>query len=181
MDSVERAGEDARQEGDGDYQLYPSDCGWGTKNGIPQCCVSGIGVVPHRSPTVDLQASGRNSANGLRIGDLLLFKHQTAHNIGGRVVGHCHRSLQHDGAVIVFVIGKVDRAAADFRTAIHDRFMHVMSEHAFAGLLRGERTLLTKARLSDLQVQASAEFVLEGCLSIPRCCLIECHPRGWCD
>jgi 4-hydroxy-3-polyprenylbenzoate decarboxylase len=39
-----------------------------------------------------------------------------------------------------------------------------LSEHAFAGLLRGERTLLAKAQLSDLQVPASAEFVLEGYL-----------------
>lgn len=39
-----------------------------------------------------------------------------------------------------------------------------LSEHAFAGLLRGERTLLTNARLSDLQVPASAEIVLEGYL-----------------
>ncbi len=39
-----------------------------------------------------------------------------------------------------------------------------LSEHAFAGLLRGERTLLGKAMLSDLQVPASAEFVLEGYL-----------------
>ncbi|ASJ70137.1 4-hydroxy-3-polyprenylbenzoate decarboxylase [Granulosicoccus antarcticus] len=39
-----------------------------------------------------------------------------------------------------------------------------LSEHAFAGLLRGERTLLTKAKLSDLQIPASAEFVLEGFL-----------------
>lgn len=39
-----------------------------------------------------------------------------------------------------------------------------LSEHAFAGLLRGERTLLTKAKLSELQVPASAEFVLEGYL-----------------
>jgi len=39
-----------------------------------------------------------------------------------------------------------------------------LSEHAFAGLLRGERTLLTKALLSELQVPASAEYVLEGYL-----------------
>lgn len=39
-----------------------------------------------------------------------------------------------------------------------------LSEHAFAGLLRGERTRLTNAELSDLQVPASAEFVLEGYL-----------------
>lgn len=39
-----------------------------------------------------------------------------------------------------------------------------LSEHAFAGLLRGERTLLAKAQLSQLQVPASAEFVLEGYL-----------------
>ncbi len=37
-----------------------------------------------------------------------------------------------------------------------------LSEHAFAGLLRGERTRLAKATLSDLQVPASAEIVLEG-------------------
>ncbi len=39
-----------------------------------------------------------------------------------------------------------------------------LSEHAFAGLLRGERTLLATAQLSDLQVPASAEFVMEGFL-----------------
>ncbi|MFK8078286.1 MAG: 4-hydroxy-3-polyprenylbenzoate decarboxylase [Granulosicoccus sp.] len=39
-----------------------------------------------------------------------------------------------------------------------------LSEHAFAGLLRGERTLLATAKLSELQVPASAEFVLEGFL-----------------
>ncbi|MGQ7846662.1 4-hydroxy-3-polyprenylbenzoate decarboxylase [Granulosicoccus sp. 3-233] len=39
-----------------------------------------------------------------------------------------------------------------------------LSEHAFAGLLRGERTVLGKAMLSDLQVPASAEYVLEGYL-----------------
>ena len=37
-----------------------------------------------------------------------------------------------------------------------------LSEHAFAGLLRGSRTRLAKARLSELLVPASAEFVLEG-------------------
>ena len=39
-----------------------------------------------------------------------------------------------------------------------------LSEHAFAGLLRGQRTLLTKALLSDLQIPATAEIVLEGYL-----------------
>lgn len=39
-----------------------------------------------------------------------------------------------------------------------------LSEHAFAGLLRGSRTELAKAVLSDLEVPASAEFVLEGYL-----------------
>lgn len=37
-----------------------------------------------------------------------------------------------------------------------------LSEYAFSGLLRGSRTELVKAQLSDLQVPASAEFVLEG-------------------
>ncbi len=37
-----------------------------------------------------------------------------------------------------------------------------LSEHAFAGLLRGSRTQMCKATLSDLQVPASAEIVLEG-------------------
>jgi len=40
-----------------------------------------------------------------------------------------------------------------------------LSEHAFAGLLRGERTQVTEATLSDLQVPASAEYVLEGWLN----------------
>ncbi|MBX2838304.1 MAG: 4-hydroxy-3-polyprenylbenzoate decarboxylase [Gammaproteobacteria bacterium] len=39
-----------------------------------------------------------------------------------------------------------------------------LSEHAFAGLLRGSRTQITKATLSELTVPASAEFILEGYL-----------------
>ena len=39
-----------------------------------------------------------------------------------------------------------------------------LSEYAFAGLLRGGKTEVVKARLSDLQVPASAEIVLEGFL-----------------
>ncbi len=37
-----------------------------------------------------------------------------------------------------------------------------LSEYAFAGLLRGSRTEVVKCRGNDLQVPASAEFVLEG-------------------
>ena len=37
-----------------------------------------------------------------------------------------------------------------------------LSEYAFAGLLRGSRTELTQCLGNDLQVPASAEFVLEG-------------------
>ncbi|MEZ5450779.1 MAG: 4-hydroxy-3-polyprenylbenzoate decarboxylase [Thiolinea sp.] len=37
-----------------------------------------------------------------------------------------------------------------------------LSEYAFAGLLRGSRTELVQAKGVDLQVPASAEFVLEG-------------------
>ena len=37
-----------------------------------------------------------------------------------------------------------------------------LSEHAFAGLLRGSRTQMCNAVLSDLKVPASAEIVLEG-------------------
>ncbi|MEA3410747.1 MAG: 4-hydroxy-3-polyprenylbenzoate decarboxylase [Pseudomonadota bacterium] len=37
-----------------------------------------------------------------------------------------------------------------------------LSEHAFAGLLRGARTELVKCRTSDLQVPATSEIVLEG-------------------
>jgi len=37
-----------------------------------------------------------------------------------------------------------------------------LSEYAFAGLLRGSKTELVKCMGSDLQVPASAEFVLEG-------------------
>ncbi len=37
-----------------------------------------------------------------------------------------------------------------------------LSEHAFAGLLRGSRTELVNCQLSELQVPATAEFVLEG-------------------
>ena len=37
-----------------------------------------------------------------------------------------------------------------------------LSEYAFAGLLRGSKTELVKCKTIDLQVPASAEFVLEG-------------------
>jgi 4-hydroxy-3-polyprenylbenzoate decarboxylase len=39
-----------------------------------------------------------------------------------------------------------------------------LSEYAFAGLLRGARTELAKCLGSELQVPASAEIVLEGCI-----------------
>ena len=39
-----------------------------------------------------------------------------------------------------------------------------LSEYAFAGLLRGSRTELVKCQSVDLQVPASAEIVLEGCI-----------------
>lgn len=37
-----------------------------------------------------------------------------------------------------------------------------LSEYAFAGLLRGSKTDVVKSRTNDLQIPASAEFVLEG-------------------
>jgi 4-hydroxy-3-polyprenylbenzoate decarboxylase len=37
-----------------------------------------------------------------------------------------------------------------------------LSEYAFAGLLRGNRTELVKCRGNDLQVPATAEIILEG-------------------
>ena len=40
-----------------------------------------------------------------------------------------------------------------------------LSEHAFAGLLRGSRTELVKCRTNDLLVPASAEIVLEGSIA----------------
>ena len=39
-----------------------------------------------------------------------------------------------------------------------------ISEYAFAGLLRGAKTELVKCKSNDLQVPASAEFILEGYL-----------------
>ena len=40
-----------------------------------------------------------------------------------------------------------------------------LSEHAFAGLLRGSRTQLVKCKTNDLLVPASAEIVLEGSIA----------------
>ena len=40
-----------------------------------------------------------------------------------------------------------------------------LSEHAFAGLLRGSRTELVKCKSNDLMVPASAEIVLEGTIT----------------
>jgi 4-hydroxy-3-polyprenylbenzoate decarboxylase len=40
-----------------------------------------------------------------------------------------------------------------------------LSEYAFAGLLRGAKTEVVKCRTNDLQVPASAEFVLEGTIA----------------
>ncbi|MEJ2444496.1 MAG: 4-hydroxy-3-polyprenylbenzoate decarboxylase [Exilibacterium sp.] len=39
-----------------------------------------------------------------------------------------------------------------------------LSEYSFAGLLRGAKTEVTQCLGNDLQVPASAEFVLEGCI-----------------
>ena len=40
-----------------------------------------------------------------------------------------------------------------------------LSEHAFAGLLRGSRTELVKCKSNDLMVPASAEIILEGTIT----------------
>ncbi len=40
-----------------------------------------------------------------------------------------------------------------------------LSEYGFAGLLRGSRTEVVKCLTNDLQVPASAEIVLEGCIA----------------
>jgi 4-hydroxy-3-polyprenylbenzoate decarboxylase len=49
-----------------------------------------------------------------------------------------------------------------------------LSEYQFAGLLRGQRTVLTKAIGSELRVPASAEIVLEGHIYPD-----ETHPSGF--
>ncbi|MGN6570206.1 MAG: 4-hydroxy-3-polyprenylbenzoate decarboxylase, partial [Pseudolabrys sp.] len=49
-----------------------------------------------------------------------------------------------------------------------------LSEYQFAGLLRGQRTVLTKAIGSELRVPASAEIVLEGHIYPD-----ESHPTGF--
>ena len=45
-------------------------------------------------------------------------------------------------------------------TPVHD----TLSEYAFAGLLRGSKTEVVKSLTNDLQVPATAEFILEGYL-----------------
>lgn len=46
-----------------------------------------------------------------------------------------------------------------------------LSEYAFAGLLRGQKTAVIKSIGNDLQVPASAEIILEGCI----------HPNDYAD
>ena len=45
---------------------------------------------------------------------------------------------------------------------VFDTLDEALAEYAFAGLLRGSKTEITRSLLSDLEIPARAEIVLEG-------------------
>ena len=83
--------------------------------------------------------SGGQLSNGFRVGDFLLFKYQSRQFIGSAAVGDVHGLLQNDGAVIVFVVGKMHRASADLHASLYGSFMHMMAIESMAAKRRNER------------------------------------------
>ena len=81
------------------------------------------------------------------------------HHRGGAIdyVEHCHENPNMPYPLAV-VLGCDPATILGAVTPVPDS----LSEYQFAGLLRGSRTELTKCVLSDLQVPAYAEIVLEG-------------------
>jgi 4-hydroxy-3-polyprenylbenzoate decarboxylase len=81
------------------------------------------------------------------------------HHRGGAIdyLEHCRENPQKPYPVAV-VLGCDPATILGAVTPVPDS----LSEYQFAGLLRGSRTELTKCLLSDLQVPAYAEIVLEG-------------------
>jgi 4-hydroxy-3-polyprenylbenzoate decarboxylase len=84
------------------------------------------------------------------------------------------RWLSHRGGALDFRDWQAERTGEPFPVAVAlgadpatilaavTPIPDTLSEYAFAGLLRGSRTELARCATSDLQVPASAEFVLEG-------------------
>jgi hypothetical protein len=70
----------------------------------------------------------RQHSNGIGIRDFFLFKDQRRQLIGGAEIGDGDRALQDDRALIVFVVGEVNGAAADFYASFNRRFVNMMAK-----------------------------------------------------
>ena len=91
-----------------------------------------------RSP-FELDAAGGEQLQYVRIRFLFYFEHSLAECVGGVVVEHGDRLLPDDGAVVVFVVDKVDRAAGDFHARVEDRLVNVIAVHAVAAKAGNQR------------------------------------------
>src|SRR5271165_5293709 len=65
--------------------------------------------------------------DSLGIGLAFRFKYPRGKRVGRIVVQHGDSPLQDHGAVVVLVVGKVDRAAAELGPIIDHGLMHVMA------------------------------------------------------
>ena len=67
------------------------------------------------------------STYSIRVCQLLLFKDQASQFVWSALVRYQNSSLQHNWPVVVFIVGKMHRAAADFHPAVNGGFVNMMS------------------------------------------------------
>ena len=140
------------------------------------------GQVGDRSLRLPIQTCWPGDAGPLITWGLVITKgpHKKRHNMGiyrQQVIGPnktIMRWLSHRGGALDFQEWQQENPGKPFPVAVVlgadpatilgavTPVPDTLSEHAFAGLLRGERTQLVQAKTVDLLVPASAEFVLEG-------------------
>ena len=73
------------------------------------------------------QTPRKHAPNRFRIGQLLLLKDKARQFIGSTTFGHGNSALQHDGTMIILVVGEVYGTATDMDSASYGRFMDVMT------------------------------------------------------
>ena len=94
-----------------------------------------------RPLTTDLHFPTSQSPDGFRVGQFLLLKNKCCQFVGRTEVGNGDGSLQNNGPVVVFVVGKVNSAAADLHTATYGSLMNMMSIQSMAAKRRDQRRM----------------------------------------
>ncbi len=77
--------------------------------------------------SADRDFATSKSPYSLGIGQLFLFKDQAGQFVRSALVRNSNRSLQHNRPVIIFIVGEVHCAAADFDTTMNGGLVNVVS------------------------------------------------------